>query len=226
MERIEQLPSQTLADALDVHFGTQGMFIDLVCMAQESLVTAYSQDFIDQEARAERVEVFASSLIPGLLQTADYARELMVTGLSAALIPEVEKRVQRRMNRQRLFDRTPPPLIWAVMDEAALKRPTSDRGVMVEQLRHLLSFAESAHTRLQVVPFGQAFHPFLGGSLTMLTMKEGRKRCLVESFATGAVIDTPREIVDLEQRFDVVRSQALTHAESLPLIQSYVEGYV
>lgn len=225
VERHEQLPSEALACALDDYFKTQGLFIDLVHMAQETLVATYSEAFLGWEARAARIEVFASSLIPGLFQTQAYAKELMVTGLSAALMPEVDRRVQIRMDRQKVFDREPPPHVWAVMDEAALKRPTADRSKMAEQLRQLLRRAEAAYTRVQVIPFGQAFHPFLGGSLTLLTMPEGRKTCLVESFAAGTMIDTPRDLVDLEQRFDVVRSQALSHSESMQLVRSYLEAY-
>ncbi|QKW50717.1 helix-turn-helix domain-containing protein [Streptomyces buecherae] len=225
VERGEQLPSQALGQALDDHFHTGGLFVDLVCMAQETLVATYSQAFIAQESRAARIEVFASSLVPGLFQTPAYARELMVTGLPAALMTEVEHRVQIRMDRQKLFEREPPPHVWAVMDEAALKRPTADRTTMADQLRQLIRRTEEAHTQVQVVPFGQAFHPFLGGSLTLLTMPEGRKTCLVESFAAGTLIDTPRDLIDLEQRFDVVRSQALSPTDSVQLVRSYLEAY-
>ncbi|GAA4685710.1 helix-turn-helix domain-containing protein [Streptomyces youssoufiensis] len=226
VERDEQLPSEALARALDEHFGTLGLFADLRSMAEEALVAAYSQDFIDQESRAARIEVFTSSVIPGLLQTEHYARELITSGSPANIAAEIELRVQSRLNRQKMFERDTPPFFWAIFDEAALRRPVTSRSAMADQLRHLLRYASEVYTEVQVLPFGCGLHPFLGGSVTLLTMKDGsRKTSLVESFGTGLVIDTPRDLIDLEQRFDKARAQALSQTDSLALIRTYLKEY-
>ncbi|MBC3985630.1 helix-turn-helix domain-containing protein [Streptomyces sp. AC536] len=226
VERDEQLPSEALARALDEHFGTLGLFADLRSMAEEALVAAYSQNFIDQESRAARIEVFTSSIIPGLLQTKDYARELLRTSLPTDLANEVDLRVQSRLERQKMFERDAPPFFWAIFDEAALRRSVASKSVMANQMKRLLQYAQEPYTEVQVLPFDGGLHPFPGGSVTLLTMKDGsRKTSLVESFGTGVVIDTPRDLVDLEQRFDKARAQALPQPASLALIRTYLKEY-
>ncbi len=225
-ERDERLPSEALAQALDEHIDTLGLFADLRSMAEEALVAAYSQNFIDQESRAARIEVFTSSIIPRLLQTKDYARELLRTSLPTDLANEVDLRVQSRLERQKMFERDAPPFFWTIFDEAALRRFVASKSVMANQMRRLLQYAQEPYTEVQVLAFDGGLHPFPGGSVTLLTMKDGsRKTSLVESFGTGVVIDTPRDLVDLEQRFDKARAQALPQPASLALIRTYLKEY-
>ncbi|MBB5939890.1 helix-turn-helix domain-containing protein [Streptomyces zagrosensis] len=224
VERHEQLPSEALAEALDVHLRTGGLFCDLLSMSMNSLVAPYSQEFETTEAEALRIEVFTSSLIPGLLQTEDYAREVLAAGLPHDLLGEMETRVASRMDRQKVLSRDDPPLFWSIMDESALKRPTTNRRVMIEQLDRVIG-SVSERVRVQILPFGQAFHPLMSGSLTLLTKANGVTRSLVESFGTGVAIDVPRQVMDLQDRFDVARSQALPPLESVELIRTYLREY-
>ncbi|MBM9509036.1 helix-turn-helix domain-containing protein [Actinacidiphila acididurans] len=225
VERGEQLPSEALAQAFDVYFTADGLFVELLGMARDSLIADYSREFVAKEADAIRIQVFATSVIPGLLQTEGFARESFTVGLPIESLNELDDRVATRLKRQgRLFN-PEPPMYWAVIDEAALKRPTADKQVMREQLEHLLAMAEKPHVTIQVLPFEAALHPMMGGSLTLLTLKNGTTIALVESFDTGEAVDSPKRVTGLIQRFDVVRSKALPEHKSLDLIRRYLREY-
>lgn len=119
----EQLPSEVLVDSLDEFFGTDGMLGELLEMAHDSVIADYSRTFVSKEPKAERIQVFTSSLIPGLLQTEEYARELFRRSLPGEAESERDDRVTVRMRRQRILEHAEAPFYWAIMDEAALKRP-------------------------------------------------------------------------------------------------------
>ncbi|AJC58112.1 helix-turn-helix transcriptional regulator [Streptomyces sp. 769] len=225
VERGEQLPSEALAQALDDYFSTDGLLMELLDMAQDSLIANYSREFVAKEREAIRIQVFTSSTMPGLLQTEDYTRECYRMDPTAETLNELDARVAARMKRQRIFNTSPSPRYWAIMDEAVLKRPTSDRRIMREQLQHILQMAENPHITIQVLPFGRALHTMMGGSLTLLTLKDGATVALVESFASGEAVDSPNGVVELVERFDIARSMALVESESLDLIRRYLKEY-
>ncbi|MCC9312293.1 helix-turn-helix transcriptional regulator [Kitasatospora sp. RB6PN24] len=225
VERGEQLPSEALAQTLDEYFKTDDLFVELLDMAHDTLIVSYGREFVAKEREALRIQVFTSSLIPGLLQTEAYARELFRYSMSGYTPAELDARVAARMNRKKIFNRDDPPLFWAIVDESGLRRPTSDRETMRIQLEHVLELSESPHITVQVLPFQRALHPMLGGSLTLLTMRGGETVGLVESFDSGESVDSPKRIVELVQGFDVARSMALTEAESRALVSSYLKEY-
>lgn len=224
VERGEQQATETLVKALDRRFDTAGLFADLYIVIQEASIPDYGRECLRREPGAIRIQVFTSSLIPGLLQTEDYARELFRTSPQASE-EDVEIRLAVRMKRQRILDREDPPLYWTILDEAALKRPLASKKVMREQLAHLLQITKKCHISLQVLPFSAGFHPMPGGSLTLLTMKDGATIASVESFATANFVDAPKKVVEYLQSFDVARSMSLPEDQSLDLIRSYLREY-
>jgi transcriptional regulator with XRE-family HTH domain len=225
VEQGKQLPSADLATALDVFFRTKGMFTDLLEMARDAVIPDYNRRAINLETEAGRIQVFASSLIPGLLQTKDYARELFRGSLPGESEERLEEHVAVRMHRQSIFDQKEPPFFWAIMDEAALRRPVGGAPCMAEQLRHLLKASEQPCTEVRVLPFDEGTHPMMGGCLTLLTLHDGGTMAFVESFASGEQVEAPTRVLDLTQRFDVARSMALSGDKSWELIGQHLKGY-
>ena len=87
--------------------------------------------------------------------------------------------------RKTIFEREDPPFYWAVMDEAALRRPFGGKECMKAQLQYVLETATLPRVTVQALPFAQGAHSMAGGSLVLLTLKNGSTVTLVESFATG-----------------------------------------
>ncbi|MGS2587988.1 helix-turn-helix domain-containing protein [Streptomyces hebeiensis] len=220
-----QLPSEALVNMLDEFFDTDGVLVDLLEMAHDSLVADYSRKFLKKEPEAERIQVFTSSLVPGLLQTPGYAHALFRKSLPGEAEDGLSGLVTVRMARQRIFERSEPFPYWAIVDEAALRRPMGGSVCMAGQMRHLLCAAARPRTTLQVLPFSKGAHPMLGGSLTLMTLKDGGTIALVESFKSGEGVDAPKKVVELIELFDLARSMALTDDESVDLIRGYLKEY-
>lgn len=128
--------------------------------------------YIGLEEAASRIRCYEVQFVPGLLQTEDYARAVTLLGHPDAPGHEVERRVGLRMRRQSLLEGDDPPHFWAVVDEAALRRPLGGVEVMRRQLRHLIELTELPHVTLQVVPFDLGGHAAAGGPFSILRFAE------------------------------------------------------
>jgi hypothetical protein len=111
--------------------------------------------------------------IPGLLQTREYARAVVQLAHSPSAGPEVERRVDLRLKRQRVLSQAHPPQIWAVIDEAALRRPIGGHTVLKAQLQALIEATEMPNVRIQILPFEVGGHAGSGGAFTILRFPEG-----------------------------------------------------
>lgn len=158
----EQLPSEALVNSLDSFFDTDGVLCELLEIAHASVIADYSRTVVSKEPEAERIQVFTSSLVPGLLQTEEYARELFRRSLPGESEEDRNARVTVRLRRQRILRQENPPYYWSIMDEAALRRPVGDTGRMAAQLRHLLNVASRPRITVQILPFAEGAHPMLG----------------------------------------------------------------
>ncbi|WP_329127874.1 helix-turn-helix transcriptional regulator [Streptomyces caniferus] len=225
VERGEQLPSEALAEDLDTHFATDGLFVELLSMAQDASIPDYGRVVVDGESKAARIQVFGSSLIPGLLQTEGYAHALFRESLPGESEERINERVATRMRRKRVFEKEQAPYYWAIMDEAALRRPVGSLPTMRAQLRHVIAAVEAPRISVQVLPFAQGAHPMLGGSLSLHTLPNGVTHAYVESFASGEAVESPERVLELTQRFDVARSKSLPERETLDLIRRYLREY-
>ncbi|MFK0265436.1 Scr1 family TA system antitoxin-like transcriptional regulator [Streptomyces angustmyceticus] len=225
VERGEQLPSEALAEDLDTHFATDGLFVELLSMAQDASIPDYGRVVVDGESKAARIQVFGSSLIPGLLQTEGYAHALFRESLPGESEERINERVATRMRRKRVFEKEQAPYYWAIMDEAALRRPVGSPATMRAQLRYVISAVEEPRVSVQVLPFTQGAHPMLGGSLSLHTLPNGATLAYVESFASGEPVESPERVLELTQRFDVARAKSLPERETLDLIHRYLREY-
>lgn len=111
---------------------------------------------LEFERTAQRISQVAMTVIPGLLQTADYARSIIRTEAPAA---DVEPRVAVRVGRREILNRRNPVQMTALIGEAAITANVGGREVMDEQLRHLLAMAEKPHIDIRIVPVGIGYHP-------------------------------------------------------------------
>lgn len=226
VERGEQLPSEALADALDDFYGTDGLFTDLLVVAVAAEVPVYGRKVLEEEKRAARIQTFNSSVVPGLLQTEPYTSALFTESMPGKDAEKVALQVAMRSHRRAVLDSATPPLYWAIMDEAALRRPVGGPAIMAAQIRHILDVIEkNSAVRVQALPFSRGVHPLLGGSLSLLTLRDGVTFAYVESFASGTSVDTPADVLELTTLLDIARSKALDSRESVPLFHKYLKEY-
>ncbi|MFF5180468.1 helix-turn-helix domain-containing protein [Micromonospora sp. NPDC000316] len=132
------------------------------------VLPSWFQSYLGLEAAAALIRSYEVQFVPGLLQTREYARAVVLLGHGTADAAEIERRVALRMQRQQLLRRDDPPQLWAVVDEAALRRPIGGVEVMRGQIEALIEATRSPHIRLQVIPFAAGGHAAAGGAFTIL----------------------------------------------------------
>ena len=164
------------------------------------LLPTWFQPFVGLEAAAALIRTYEVQFIPGLLQTKDYAGAVIALfdNPMTASAEETERRVRLRMDRQQLLTRPDPPELWAVVDEAALRRPIGGADVMRAQLEALIDATRLPNITLQVLPFRVGGHSAAGGMFTILRFPEQDLPDVVFlEQLTNAVYLDKREDVDL-----------------------------
>ena len=180
--------------------------------------------YISFEAEARSVRNYESLFVPGLLQTEDYTRA-MTKGVSpTATTKEVDQRVQARMERQGVLAKERPLELWAIVDEAALRRTVGGPKVMAAQLNHLLAMTEQPLVTLQVIPFGAGAHPGMPGSFVLMDFPDPDDPLIVyiDSMAGDLFLEAEADIRRYNEIFDHLRAQAKSPADSRALIATLV----
>lgn len=181
--------------------------------------------WLDAEREATQLRLFEPQLIPGLLQTEEYAR--MIFRLDSRISDEeIDDRVATRMGRRTLLDRDPMPRVTAVVDESALRRvsPGTEK-MMAEQLRHLVACGERANVSIHVIPAKVGFHPGLCGPIALACMSDGTWVGYVEHYLGGVTTTDPSELDTLFESWEGVRDEALPRQQSLELIKELAEQW-
>ncbi|MER7279531.1 helix-turn-helix transcriptional regulator [Dactylosporangium sp. NPDC000244] len=133
------------------------------------VLPSWFHSYLGLEAAAALIRTYEVQFVPGLLQTQEYARAVVLLGHGRAKEDEIERRVELRMQRQQILHRPDPPKLWMVVDEAALRRPIGGNDVMRAQIEALLEINNTLpNVRLQVIPFNAGGHAAAGGAFTLL----------------------------------------------------------
>ncbi|MER7444421.1 helix-turn-helix domain-containing protein [Micromonospora avicenniae] len=132
------------------------------------VLPSWFQSYLGLEAAAALIRTYEVQFVPGLLQTPAYARAVVLLGHGTAAPDEIDRRVGLRVRRQELLRRADPPQLWAVLDEAALRRPIGGPEVMRGQLSALIEATRSPNIRLQIIPFTAGGHAAAGGAFSIL----------------------------------------------------------
>ena len=152
------MPQADFAARCDVVLGTSGTFARLQKRLRVLPFAASFRPFAAYEEAATSLRSFEHSHVPGLLQTAEYARAVprAVLGIRANIhLDELDDLVASRLARQAILDRDNPPMLWVVIDEAVLHREVGGPKVMREQLLHLAAMSGRPNIALQVIPYSQ-----------------------------------------------------------------------
>lgn len=223
----ERPPSPEVADALEAELfpnGPTGFVARLAQLARraDGPVPAWFETWLEAEQSAVTLRIWQPLIIPGLFQTASYARALfLAAGVDSDRADEM---TAARLARQEILERANPPDVVAVLDESVLRRLIGSPGVMADQLLHLAALSERPHVVVQVVPADNGANAGLGGALN-LASADGTPAVLL----TEAVEDQTSENRSLLHRasatFDLVRADALPRVASRNLITEAAEQW-
>jgi transcriptional regulator with XRE-family HTH domain len=228
-----------VADLLDLYGVTDaGERAGLLALAEQTnapgwwqaysdVVPDWLQGYLGVEQAATVIRCYEVQFVPGLLQTEDYARATIrlahgeTHDRALGGERETERRVELRRRRQQILLRPRPPQLWAVIDEAALRRPIGGIDVMLGQLEHLLDVSELPHITIQVLPFRAGGHAAAGGPVTLLRLPGEQLPDVVflEQLDSAVYLDRPR---DTDPYWDVINRlvvEAATPFESRVILE-------
>lgn len=154
------------------------------------------------EQQAVMIREFALSFVPGILQTESYARAVLSTSFPPASEEECDRLVVTRLERAKILDDPVTPVVWALLDEAVLRRVVGGPGVMAEQLTHLVRLVERNRVRIHVVPYGVGAYQLLQGMLTLMWFDDQPPLAYSEGVQVGKVHDSPTVVTRLQGAYD------------------------
>ncbi|GAA2086028.1 helix-turn-helix transcriptional regulator [Streptomyces albiaxialis] len=214
VESAERVPTEEFAQRCDEVLGTGGSFQRLWPIVIQHAYPDWFRPFVELEQDATEIWNFENQVIPGLLQSEEYARALF----AAARLPNTDELVAARMTRQDILGRNNRARLWIVIDENVLRRAVGGPALMARQLRVLLDAAEDSRTIVQVVPYEVGAHASMAGAFAGLTMDAGADVVYVDGRARGHVTAAPEHVADYRYAYDLLRADALSPKASLSMI--------
>ncbi|MFJ3585209.1 Scr1 family TA system antitoxin-like transcriptional regulator [Streptomyces sp. NPDC090127] len=219
IETAKKVPTREFSERLDAALMTGGLFSRLVGLVLKSQLPTWFQPYAEMEAKATYISTYQAQLVYGLLQTEEYARAVLVTGLP----DDLEGLLAARMERQRILNRKQPPMAWVILDEAALHRPIGGREAMRNQLANLLGFRANRWLRIQVLPFAAGEHASLIGSFTALRFDGDPDIVYTEDLIAGHMTADSDTVKEAALRYAHLQASALSVEDSAELIMRVME---
>jgi transcriptional regulator with XRE-family HTH domain len=228
--------ARTLAALLNLYGVEGGDRVSLIQLlkdsAQRGWLQAYQDElpeeygaYIEFEGEARAVWNYESLFIPGLLQTEAYARAVIRGVLPTATGDEVEQRVAARLERQAVLARDRPLQIWAIVDEASIRRVVGSAQVMHDQLLRLVNVAELAHVTLQLIPYNAGAHAGMPGSFVVMDFATDPNVVYLDSMAGDLFLEEEAEVRRYAGLFEHLRAVALSPDATKQLLVSAASEY-
>ncbi|WP_033223641.1 helix-turn-helix domain-containing protein [Streptomyces virginiae] len=213
------------ARQIDDILDTDGFFVRNCGAAAKSKYPDHFAEAAEAEARAKTIREYAPQLIPGLLQTEAYAREVFRAYQPTATEETIDELVTNRLARASLLHDPTTPLLWCVLDEAVLRRAGDSPAILAEALRHIARLIRSCRIIVQVLPFSAGFHAGLAGTLKLMSFDDAPPISYVDGLGMGQLFDDPATVAQHTLTYDLLTATALSPRKSLALIESVAEDY-
>ncbi|MFF0868253.1 helix-turn-helix domain-containing protein [Nonomuraea sp. NPDC050227] len=209
--------------------------LDLVATANEpgwwhrfnDVLPTWFQAYVGLEEAAARIRTYEVQFVPGLLQTKEYARAVVTAGAAGIAAEEIARRVDLRLERQRIFDRPDGPIFWAVIDEAALRRPIGGVEVMRAQLEHLIDLMRQPSITIQIMPFSFGGHSAEGGAFSILRFpdRDLPDVVYVEQLASALYLDKREDVDRYTEVMERLCAVSTTPDETIDLLRTIAEEF-
>ncbi|MBO1337839.1 helix-turn-helix transcriptional regulator [Streptomyces sp. VRA16 Mangrove soil] len=208
-----------LADRLDELLDTKGMLtIGVANMPEIDQFPLWAEEYMRQEQEAASISWYDALVVPGILQTEEYARAVLRERVPAYGEDEIEAKTAGRVARQEILHRKVPPTLSFVVWEPVLHSAVGEPRVRREQLRHLRTCAELPAVSLQFLPLDSPSNAGMDGPFTLLETPDHQHLAYTESQRGSQLVATPYDVSILERKYAMLRTQALTTQHSLGLL--------
>jgi transcriptional regulator with XRE-family HTH domain len=212
LEKVLGLPEKVL---LDIH--------DLIKYEEPHPVFAFER-YADAESRARVIREYDALVVPGLLQTPEYARALIAAGRPDARPEMIDNLLAARMERQETLTRQDPPTLWLVVDETVFSRPIGGRDVQVAQLDAVIEAAQRPGITVQVIPLSTGAHAGLTSSFTLMSFDDDPDIVYTEDRERGYIRERPESVRAWFGAYEALHTVTETAAVSLKMIERLREN--
>ncbi|MER6999659.1 helix-turn-helix transcriptional regulator [Streptomyces sp. NPDC000410] len=219
IETARKLPTEAFSERADAALGTGGLLTRLLGLVLRSQLPAWFQQVAELEARATEICTFHTHMVHGLLQTEAYARAV----LGARGQSKLDDRTTVRLGRQRILKKDEPPVLWAILGEAALRQEVGGPEVMRAQLAHLLSYEDDRLVNIQVLPFAVGVHAGLQGSFNLYRFASDPSIVYTEGYGQGHPTANPDTVKSCSLDYAHLQAAALSIKDSAALILRTME---
>jgi transcriptional regulator with XRE-family HTH domain len=222
---------QDLCRLYQVHPAECELLMELARQSRErSWWQAYDvpyKTYIGLEIAAAKISTYLSAVVPGLLQTEDYARALVAGMVPGLGMHQIRQAVDVRLIRQKILTRDNPPQLHVVIDEASLHRTVGGATTMFEQLQTVIARASLPNVTIQVIPFEAGPHPGMDSPFTILEYDEDRSSDVVyvEGLIGNIYLERPEDLQRYRRVFDHLKALAFGSKDSLGRIEQIAQKY-
>ncbi|MFJ6049449.1 helix-turn-helix domain-containing protein [Streptomyces sp. NPDC092307] len=219
IERGARIPRPEFLDKADEVLGADGKIAAMKADIERARYPKKVRDLAKLESEAVEIGSYDNVVVPGLLQTEEYARALFGLRRPGFSEDEIERLATARLARQKILRQHPAPLLTVVQEEAVLRRPIGGKMVLRRQLEHLLEIGRLRNVEIQVMPIGVEEHSGLAASFKVMRLNDGTTVGHNEGQLAHRLVTEPKEVQILDMRYGMIRAQALTPRASLTFIE-------
>ncbi|MDH6627637.1 transcriptional regulator with XRE-family HTH domain [Streptomyces sp. LBL] len=225
-EQAIRKPQLDIAQRIDGVLQTDGIF-ERLCkkLIDDPRYADYFAKAAELEALATKICEFAPALVPGLLQTAGYARAVTIAANPFVTDEYVEDMVTGRLERARTLKDATRPEYWVILHENVLRIPVGGPETMAEQLEHIVRLASERTVMVTVFPYTAGAHASMTGDLRLMEFDDAPPVAYTETSFSGTLMDDPAVVKRTHRAYDLLRVAALSPEASLALIESMAEDH-
>ncbi|CAM5285800.1 transcriptional regulator [Streptomyces spiroverticillatus] len=221
IEKGQRVPPREFAEACDRLFpDAHGRFMRLWPLALKYAYPVWFRKYVALEETATHICMFNPHIVPGLLQTEAYAREVF----RKARVTKIEDALTARLERQRILTREEgAPRLWIILDEAALRRRVGDAELMRGQLTRIRDVAETPEHVVQIIPASEGFYHAGGCPFSLLSFHDSADVVHVDGFPTGYIFAESDAVAESRHTYDLLKATALSADKSAAVIDSIMK---
>lgn len=224
IERAERSPNKDFALKADQELNGAGVLLELWPKLLQEAHPAYADELFAEQPISSLIREYQPLVVPGLLQTDDYARTTIRAGNQTATGSRVHRWVAARIDRQKMLTESDSPAFLAILDECAIRRIVGSPAIMRDQLTRLLSLVAVERIVVQIIPLSLRHHPGLSGAFTILSFRDKPDVVYVEGIGSGSMISEPPAVDDIRLTFGSLQAAAMCPEESVALLEKVREG--